>query len=91
MERVNRVINEMMTPHNVDVIVTGQYIDDARSPLITVRPFIVIRDQQKFITKNLQFKKDELECKDPISKKTILCKEAYDEISQAVKELLEQV
>jgi hypothetical protein len=90
-DRAKKIITDMMDPNGVDVIVTGQYIDDARNPLITVRPFIVVKAQKKVVTKNLQFKKDELECQDPISKKTILCKGAYDEISQAVKELLEQV
>lgn len=89
--KAGNIVTEIMEPHDVDVIVTGQYIDDARNPLITVRPFVVVKAQKKIVTENLQFKKGELECEDPISHKKILCKGAYDEISQAVKRLLDQI
>jgi hypothetical protein len=91
-DKINKVINEMMIPNSVDVIVTGHYIDNARNPAIMVRPLVIVKSQKKIITKNLQFKKDELECPDPNDpNKKILCRGAYDQIAQAVKELLDQV
>ena len=83
----------LITPQtdNVDVIVTGHYIDNAQNPLITIRPLTIVKSNKKIVTKNLQFKKDDLTTKDPVSGKTILKKGAYDEIAQAVKELLEQL
>lgn len=90
-EKVNKIIGEMMNPGQVDVIVTGQYIDDARNPLISIRPLVIVKADQKIVTKNLQFTKEELFCKDPISKKDTLCAGAHDQIAQAVQELLEQL
>lgn len=90
-EKVNKIINDLMNPSSVDVIVTGQYIDDAKNPLISVRPLVIVKDNQKIVTKNLQFSKEELLCEDPNSKKKILCSGAHDQIAQAVQELLEQL
>jgi hypothetical protein len=90
-EKINKIIVDLMNPSGVDVIVTGQYIDDAKSPLISVRPLIIVKADQKIVTKNLQFTKEELLCEDPNSKKKILCRSAYDQIAQAVQELLEQL
>lgn len=91
-EKVNKMIMDLMNPNSVDVIVTGQYVDDAKNPLISIRPLIIVNYQQKIVTKkNLQFSKEELLCENPISKKKVLCKIAFDEILQAVQELLEQL
>lgn len=90
-DRITMVVNDMMIPGRVDVIVTGQYIDDAKNPLISIRPLLIIKEGNRIITKNLQFKKDELLCLDPAGNKMILCKGAYEQISQAVQELLEQL
>lgn len=91
MEKIKKIIDELMNPHKIDVIVTGQYIDDARNPMISIRPLIIVKSDMKIVTKNLQFKKDELLCQDPISRKKILCRGAFDQIAQAVQELLEQL
>lgn len=91
-EKINKLISEMMDPYNVDVIVTGHYIDQAKNPLITIRPLVIVKNNKRIVTKNLQFKKGEVICADPINiDKKILCKGAHDEIAQAVKELLEQI
>jgi len=90
-EKINKIIGEMMNPNSVDVICTGQYIDDAKSPLISIRPLVIVKADQKIVTKNLQFTKEELFCKDPISNKETLCAGAHDQIAQAVQELLEQL
>ena len=90
-EKINKIIGELMNPDQVDVIVTGQYIDDAKNPLISIRPLVIVKAEQKIVTKNLQFTKGELFCLDPISKKESLCAGAYDQIAQAVQELLSQL
>lgn len=90
-EKLNKIIQDLMNPAGVDVIVTGQYIDDARNPSISVRPLVIVKDNQKIVTKNLQFTKEELTCQDPNSQKIILCRGAHDQIAQAVQELLEQL
>ena len=92
IEKINDIINKLMNPNNVDVIVTGQYIDDARNPLISVRPLVIVKNNQKIVTKNLQFTKKELVIDDPHNKgKKVLCKDAHDQVAQAVQELLEQL
>ncbi|MCI0471122.1 MAG: hypothetical protein L0Y73_05635 [Candidatus Aminicenantes bacterium] len=90
-EKINKIINDLINPNSVDVIVTGQYIDDAKNPLISVRPLVIVKSNQKIITKNLQFSKEELICEDPNNPKKILCQGAHDQIAQAVQELLEQL
>lgn len=92
IEKINKIIGELMSPSSVDVIVTGQYIDDARNPLISVRPLVIVKNNQKIVTKNLQFTKEELMCEDPNSPgRKALCPGAHDQIAQAVQELLEQL
>lgn len=90
-QKIENIIADMMLPNKVDVIVTGQYIDDAKSQLISVRPLVIVREDKKIVTKNLQFTKEELFCEDPHSKKKILCSGAHDQIAQAVQDLLDQI
>lgn len=92
-QKVNKIISEMMVPHRVDALVTGQYIDEANNPKITIRPLVIVKHNQKIITRNIQFAKKELLCTDPNSNggKKILCKSAHDQIAQAVQELLEEL
>jgi hypothetical protein len=91
-QKINQIIVDLMNPNGVDVIVTGQYIDDGKSPLISVRLLAIVKGNQKIITKNLQFTKEELLCQDPTNpNRSVLCRSAYDQIAQAVQELLEQL
>jgi len=90
-EKIDQIISDMMTPNGVDVIVTGHYVDDVKNPLISIRPFIILKWNQKLIIKNLQFTRADLLCRNPENGKRILCKNAFDEIATAVQELLEQL
>lgn len=90
-EKIAQISNKMMVPNNVDVIVTGQYIDDGQNPLISVRPLVIVKDDRKIVTKNLQFSKQELFCEDSVSKKVTLCGGAHDQIAQAIQDLLNQL
>jgi hypothetical protein len=91
-QKVNKIITDIMNPNNVDVIVTGHYIDDAQNPQVHVRPLVIVKHNQKIITRNLQFAKTELICTDPnTANRKILCKGAHDQIAQAVQELLEEL
>lgn len=90
-QKITKIIMQMMTPNNVDVIVTGHYIDDAQNPKVSVRPLVIVKLNQKIITRNLQFTKSELICTDPNSNKKTLCRGAHDQVAQAVQELLEEL
>jgi hypothetical protein len=86
-ERLMKIINEMMEPAHVDVIITGQFVDDQKK--IKVKPFIIIKKSQKIVAKSLMFLKNEYICTDPVNQnKKALCSNAYEEIAQSVKELL---
>lgn len=91
-QKINKIITDMMNPNHVDVIVSGHYIDDAQNPKVHVRPLVIVKYNQKIITRNLQFAKTELMCTDPNNaNRKILCKGAHDQIAQAVQELLEEL
>jgi len=89
-DKINKIITDLMNPANIDVIVTGQYFE--KGPLLDVRPLIIVKKEQKIVTKVAQFKKSEFLCSDPNNPSTkALCQGAHDEISRLVKELLEQL
>lgn len=91
-EKVTGIIREMMEPNNVDVIASGQYIDEARKSEIVVRPFIIVKDGRKIVTKNLVFYREDFLCEDPNNPgKKVLCELTFDEIAMAVKQLLENM
>ena len=89
-DKITKIISEMMEPANVDVIVTGLYID--KGQVVDIRPFTIVKQDQKIVTKIATFKKKDFLCPDNMKKGTkVLCKEAYDEISKLVQELLESL
>lgn len=90
-EKINKIIAELMTPNNVDMIITGQYIDDCKNNLISIRPLVIVKASRKILTKNLQFTRKELFCQDPINKKMTLCSVAHDQFARAFLEILEQL
>jgi len=89
-EKISKIINEMMIPNNVDIIVTGQYIDKGK--VVYVRPIIIEALGQKIITKIAIFQKDQFICKDSNDQNVkTLCPYAYDKIAALVTELLESI
>ena len=87
-EKITKIIKEMMIPNNIDVIITGQYIDKGSE--IDVRPLIIDSFDQKVVTKVAVFPKNQFICKNPNNQNVMtLCQSAHDEISVLVKELLE--
>ena len=89
-ERISRIITDMMEPNHMDLMVTGLFIDDGKSESIGIRPLVIYRYDKKLRTKNLQFKRSELVCRDPSSGQETLCGEVAEQIVKAVKELLDQ-
>lgn len=89
-ERNLKIIKGMMDPAQVDVIVTGQFVDEQEK--IQVKPITIVKRNEKTVAKSLTFLKENYICKDPVNpKKKALCSNTYEEIAQAVKELLEQL
>jgi hypothetical protein len=87
-EKINRIIQDMMLPNHMDLMVTGLFIEDGRKGMVTIRPVVIYKDDQKLHTKNLQFSKNDLVCWDSTFGENRLCQSAAKKIAQAVKELL---
>jgi len=89
-ERILNIINDMMIPAQVDVIVTGQFVDEQEK--INVKPITIVKRNQKIVAKSLTFLKEDYICTDPVNQnKKALCSKTYEKIALAVKELLEML
>ncbi|MCI0471119.1 MAG: LETM1 domain-containing protein [Candidatus Aminicenantes bacterium] len=88
IEKINRIIVNLMNPVNADAVVSGYYIEKPHSPMITIRPLIIIKSNQAIVLENIQFTREELLRTDPVSNRKTLCSGAADQIAQAVKGLL---
>jgi hypothetical protein len=58
--KINQIINEQMTPNNIDIIIAGQYIFNPQNPNITIRAIVIIKPSSKMLVKNLLFRRREL-------------------------------
>jgi len=86
-KRMGQIISDIMSPAKVDVIVTGQYVDNQQT--LQVRPFMIVKASQKIVFKVLNFEKDEYFCPDPVDRnRKALCQNAHESIAQAVNILL---
>ncbi|MCI5127374.1 MAG: hypothetical protein D3905_15585 [Candidatus Electrothrix sp. AS4_5] len=82
-ENLNAVVQGVMAPAEVDVIVTGQYIDNDTS--VVLAPLLISRQDKKQISKRLVFNKHDYICGQQ------LCTNAHEEIAKAVKSLLDSL
>ena len=90
-EKMDKIIDEIMTPNQVDIILAGYCIEEANNPCLSLKPLVIIKSNKKILTKNLQFFKQSLFCKEPVSDRTIICRDAYDMLSQVYLEFLTQL
>jgi hypothetical protein len=89
-ERTMKIINEMMEPAGVDVIVTGQFVDESEK--IYVKPIVIVKKNRRVVAKSLTFLKADYICPDPVDpEKKALCPNTYEKSAQMLKELLEQL
>ena len=89
-EKINNVIGRIMQPNLIDIMITGVFIDDPRSSMVTVRPVVIYGYDKRMKVKNLQFKRSQLVCRDTSGVNEKLCKQVEQEILNAIKELLDQ-
>ncbi|KPA19183.1 hypothetical protein MHK_000599 [Candidatus Magnetomorum sp. HK-1] len=88
--KISKIIDEIMIPANIDVIVTGQYIE--KDGNIDIRPIIILKNSKRIITQYAQYKKSEFICKNQqIQGDKVLCKSAYNKISELIKSLIYQL
>jgi hypothetical protein len=87
-DKVNKIIDEFMTPNSMDGLVSGQYNESADGS-INLRPFVISKATKSIVTETRTFKKDEFECLDPNNpNKKILCQKAVEDIKDTVIRLL---
>jgi hypothetical protein len=89
-ERAMKIIKEMMEPAGVDIIVTGQFVEE--QDRIQVKPLVIVKKNQKIVGKSLTFLKKNYLCSDPTNpQKKVLCPLVREEGCRAAIELLEQL
>jgi len=82
-EKGAKIFNEMMRPNNIDVLISGKYIDEGQ--YVEIRPLKIGTDK-KIISISARFEKNKLLCKYAGNK--YLCPGAHEVIAEMVKELL---
>jgi hypothetical protein len=88
LKKTNQIVRRMMTPGHIKILVTGFYLGSGSGP-IRVSPIVIFDYNKEFLTRNLQFTREELVYQDPVTKKTILRKAAADQIADTVRGLIE--
>jgi hypothetical protein len=90
-QKVEKIINNLMTPNGIDYVVTVRCRENTRNNVIIVRPFVISRSQRKIESANFIFPKDRLLCADPDTQQRMLCQTAAENFGNAVKKLLEKL
>lgn len=90
-EKVDKIVNELMAPNNVDGLVFGQF-NQKQDGSIIVRPIVIARSSKNMMTETRTFSKPEFECKDPNNaNKKVLCDKAKEDIKDTVIKLLKNI
>jgi hypothetical protein len=90
-EKVDKIVNELMTPSGIDGLVAGQFKQNPDGS-VNLRPFVISKSTKNIVTESRTFKKDEFECRDPNNNnKKILCAKTVEDIRDTVIRLLRQL
>lgn len=84
--KIKEIVTQILEPEQVDVLVTGLYIDSGDT--ISIKLVVVAKHLQKSYGKLLNFPKEKYTCD---TKQHSLCLETREVISQEVQELLEML
>jgi hypothetical protein len=89
-EKIDKIIKDIMIPSDVDLLVSGQFSQNADGSVI-LRPFVISRSTNKLTTESRTFKSDEFLCRDPAnSSRKFLCDTSAKDIRDTVISLLKQ-
>jgi hypothetical protein len=86
-EKVDKIINEMMTPSGIDLLIAGQYQQKADGSII-LRPFVISRLSKNTATESKTFTQSEFACTDPKNRRKTICAKAAEDIKDIVIRLL---
>ncbi len=90
-DKVDKIVNELMAPHNIDGLVGGQFKQNSDGSA-TLRPFVISRAAKIVFTESRTFNKGEFGCPEPgNAQKTILCEKAAADIRETILRLLIQL
>jgi hypothetical protein len=79
-EKLDKIIDGMMAPHNIDVLVAGQ-MTQADDTSVSVRLVTVIRSPKQVITERRTFRPEDFQCKDSKDRYgSTICEKAVEEI-----------
>ena len=90
-QKIDRIMQELMTPNQLDVILSGQYQDDGNT--VTVKPYIIQKSTKTIVSKTtVALPKQDFFCDDPQNaSQKVICAAAAEELAQAVQALLESL
>lgn len=89
-DKIEKIVNELMAPNEVDGLLFGQVTEKADGTF-SVRPIGLSRSTKNMVTESLVFSKAEFKCKDPNGSKMILCDKAKETIKDAVMRLIKNL
>ena len=89
-DKIDRIVNELMAPNEVDGLLFGQVTEKADTTY-SVRPIGLSRSTKNMVTESLVFSKTEFKCKDPNGTKMVLCDKARESIKDAVMRVMKNL
>lgn len=90
-DMIDKIIQEIMEPHQVDILVTGFFIHKPEEQLVTFCPMVIIRPYRDMIFRTIQIKKEDLKGTGIPGKNKIISEITYGLIVWTVQEMLGQV
>ena len=89
-DKIDKIVNELMMPNEVDGLLFGQVTEKADTTY-SVRPIGLSRSTKNMVTESLVFSKTEFKCKDPNGTKMVLCDKARENIKDAVMRVMKNL
>ena len=89
-QKAGKIINEIMNPRGIDFIYVTQLTENNQNSIVNVHLYMVSKPKKRIFSMNLIFQRDELVCKDVKTRLPMICREADDNIVNAVQIVLDQ-
>ena len=87
-DKINKIARRLQVPGNVDIIVTGQYIDNPGNHNVMIRPVIIRKNAIEVNTSNLIFARNRLICQDPATNKKLPCPDSDSYIGDRMRQFI---
>lgn len=87
-EKINKITGRLNIPAKVDIIVTGQYVDNPDAASIMIRPMVILKNNPSIKTSNLMFSQAQLFCREPGTGKQVPCQDSENYIAREVRQFI---